>query len=142
MRSTQNSTSPCSPRDRADPRIETPASEQPRGDIGCLRDRHDRADNTQLPSVPLAHGLMLSRWVDFGIERSATAAQLPSASRLDPTRPFGKPWGKPLRLRSGRLGHADPAITLRVYAHLSRAAENAVADVSPVSPGISLPGSA
>jgi integrase len=30
---------------------------------------------------------------------------------------------------AARLGHAGPAITLRVYAHISRAAETAAADV-------------
>jgi SAM-dependent methyltransferase len=32
-------------------------------------------------------------------------------------------------LAAARLGHADPAITLRVYAHIIRAAETAAADV-------------
>jgi len=30
---------------------------------------------------------------------------------------------------AARLGHADPAITLRVYAHVIRSAEIAAADV-------------
>ena len=31
--------------------------------------------------------------------------------------------------RAARLGHADPAITLRVYAHVIRSAEAAAADI-------------
>ncbi len=44
--------------------------------------------------------------------------------------------GNPALLLSGmpvhvaaRLGHADPAITLRVYAHVIRSAESAAADI-------------
>jgi hypothetical protein len=47
-------------RDPADPRIETPASEQPRWDIGRLSDRYDLADNTQLPFGALVHGLIFA----------------------------------------------------------------------------------
>jgi len=35
----------------------------------------------------------------------------------------------PVHVVAARLGHAVPAITLRVYAHLIRAAEAAVADI-------------
>ena len=35
----------------------------------------------------------------------------------------------PLAVVAARLGHADPAITLRVYAHVIRAAETAAADI-------------
>jgi integrase len=34
-----------------------------------------------------------------------------------------------MRLVAARLGHADPAITLRVYAHVVRSAEVAAAEV-------------
>ncbi len=34
-------------------------------------------------------------------------------------------------LAEARLGHADPAITLRVYAHVIRSAETAAADIFP-----------
>jgi integrase len=37
--------------------------------------------------------------------------------------------GVPVHVVAARLGHADPAITLRVYAHIIRAAETAAADV-------------
>lgn len=37
--------------------------------------------------------------------------------------------GVPVHVVAARLGHADPAITLRVYAHVVRAAETAAADV-------------
>jgi integrase len=37
--------------------------------------------------------------------------------------------GAPVHVVAARLGHADPAITLRVYAHIIRAAETAAADV-------------
>lgn len=37
--------------------------------------------------------------------------------------------GVPVHVVAARLGHADPAITLRVYAHVIRAAETAAADV-------------
>ena len=37
--------------------------------------------------------------------------------------------GVPVHVVAARLGHADPAITLRVYAHVIRAASTAVADV-------------
>ncbi len=37
--------------------------------------------------------------------------------------------GIPVHLVAARLGHADPAITLRVYAHVIRTAEAAAADV-------------
>jgi integrase len=39
------------------------------------------------------------------------------------------PWRVPVHIVAARLGHADPAITLRVYAHVIRSAE-AVADIS------------
>ncbi len=49
---------------------------------------------------------------------------------------FGTPTRRPLLLAgvpvhvvAARLGHADPAITLRVYAHVIRSAEIAAADV-------------
>ena len=35
----------------------------------------------------------------------------------------------PVHVVAARLGHADPAITLRVYAHIIRSAETAAADV-------------
>ncbi|MGW4791143.1 tyrosine-type recombinase/integrase [Nonomuraea sp. NPDC004297] len=37
--------------------------------------------------------------------------------------------GVPVHVVAARLGHADPAITLRVYAHVIRSAETAAADV-------------
>ncbi|MFB9196702.1 tyrosine-type recombinase/integrase [Actinomadura verrucosospora] len=37
--------------------------------------------------------------------------------------------GVPVHIVAARLGHADPAITLRVYAHVVRSAEVAAADV-------------
>jgi integrase len=37
--------------------------------------------------------------------------------------------GVPVHVVAARLGHADPAITLRVYAHIIRDAETAAADV-------------
>jgi integrase len=37
--------------------------------------------------------------------------------------------GVPVHVVAARLGHADPAITLRVYAHVIRTAETAAADV-------------
>ncbi|MGW0586375.1 tyrosine-type recombinase/integrase [Streptosporangium sp. NPDC002607] len=37
--------------------------------------------------------------------------------------------GVPVHVVASRLGHADPAITLRVYAHVIRSAETAAADV-------------
>jgi len=37
--------------------------------------------------------------------------------------------GVPVRVVAARLGHADPAITLRVYAHVIRSAETAAADI-------------
>ncbi len=37
--------------------------------------------------------------------------------------------GVPVHVVAARLGHADPAITLRVYAHVVRSAEVAAADV-------------
>jgi integrase len=39
--------------------------------------------------------------------------------------------GLPAHVAAARLGHADPAITLRVYAHVIRAAEAAAAGTSP-----------
>lgn len=36
--------------------------------------------------------------------------------------------GVPVHVVAARLGHADPAITLRVYAHVIRSAEVAAAD--------------
>ncbi|MFC5814077.1 MULTISPECIES: tyrosine-type recombinase/integrase [Nonomuraea] len=35
----------------------------------------------------------------------------------------------PVHVVAARLGHADPAITLRVYAHVIRSAETAAADI-------------
>ena len=35
----------------------------------------------------------------------------------------------PVHVVAARLGHADPAITLRVYAHVIRSAEAAAADI-------------
>jgi hypothetical protein len=46
-------------RDPADPRIEAPASEQPRWDIGCPRGGYDLADNAQWSFSALVHGLIL-----------------------------------------------------------------------------------
>jgi integrase len=37
--------------------------------------------------------------------------------------------GVPVYVVAARLGHADPAITLRVYAHVIRCAEAAAADI-------------
>ena len=37
--------------------------------------------------------------------------------------------GVPVHVVAARLGHADPAITLRVYAHIIRTAETAAADI-------------
>jgi len=37
--------------------------------------------------------------------------------------------GVPIHVVAARLGHADPAITLRVYAHVIRSAEAAAADI-------------
>jgi integrase len=37
--------------------------------------------------------------------------------------------GVPVHVVVARLGHADPAITLRVYAHIIRSAEAAAADI-------------
>ncbi|MGV9384262.1 tyrosine-type recombinase/integrase [Nonomuraea sp. NPDC003707] len=37
--------------------------------------------------------------------------------------------GVPVHVVAARLGHADPSITLRVYAHVIRAAEASAADV-------------
>ncbi|GGU92129.1 hypothetical protein GCM10010182_04100 [Actinomadura cremea] len=37
--------------------------------------------------------------------------------------------GIPVHLVAARLAHAEPAITLRVYAHVVRSAETAAADV-------------
>ncbi|MGV9596112.1 tyrosine-type recombinase/integrase [Streptosporangium sandarakinum] len=37
--------------------------------------------------------------------------------------------GIPVHVVAARLGHADPAITLRVYAHVIRSVEAAAADV-------------
>jgi len=37
--------------------------------------------------------------------------------------------GVPVHVVAARLGHADPAITLRVYAHLIRSAETAAAEI-------------
>jgi integrase len=39
--------------------------------------------------------------------------------------------GVPVHVVAARLGHADPAITLRVYALVIRTAEAAAADISP-----------
>ncbi len=36
---------------------------------------------------------------------------------------------RPVHVVAARSGHADPAITLRVYAHVIRAAETAAADI-------------
>jgi integrase len=37
--------------------------------------------------------------------------------------------GVPVHIVAARLGHADPAITLRVYAHVIRTAEAAATDI-------------
>jgi integrase len=37
--------------------------------------------------------------------------------------------GVPVHVVAARLGHADPAITLRVYAHVIRSAEATAADI-------------
>ena len=37
--------------------------------------------------------------------------------------------GVPVHVVAARLGHSDPAITLRVYAHVIRSAEAAAADI-------------
>jgi hypothetical protein len=47
--------------------------------------------------------------------------------------------GVPVHVVAARLGHADPAVTLRVYAHVIRTAEAAAADmfaqaVNPAGP--------
>jgi integrase len=38
-------------------------------------------------------------------------------------------WPASVHVVAARLGHGDPAITLRVYAHVIRSAETAAADV-------------
>lgn len=38
-------------------------------------------------------------------------------------------FGVPVHVVAASLGHADPAITLRVYAHVIRSAEAAAADI-------------
>ena len=40
-----------------------------------------------------------------------------------------RPVPVPVHVVAARLGHADPAITLRVYAHVIRTAEAAAADI-------------
>ncbi|GLH98604.1 hypothetical protein Pa4123_38790 [Phytohabitans aurantiacus] len=53
-------------RNPADPRIKSPASEQPRWDIARLQDRDDLANNTQLPSGLVFHGAILPRrWTGY-----------------------------------------------------------------------------
>ena len=37
--------------------------------------------------------------------------------------------GVPVHVVAARLGHADPAVTLRVYAHVIHSAEAAAADI-------------
>ncbi|WP_219534630.1 integrase [Nonomuraea guangzhouensis] len=37
--------------------------------------------------------------------------------------------GVPVHVVAARFGHADPSITLRVYAHVIRAAEASAADI-------------
>ena len=54
-------------RDPADSRIKASASEQPHRDIGCLRDRYDLADNSQLPFGTLVRGFILPCRVRCGI---------------------------------------------------------------------------
>ncbi|WP_433498497.1 tyrosine-type recombinase/integrase [Sphaerimonospora sp. CA-214678] len=44
--------------------------------------------------------------------------------------------GVSVHVVAARLGHADPAITLRVYAHVIRSAEAAVADIFASTMGI------
>ena len=53
--------------------------------------------------------------------------------------------GVPVHVVAARLGHADPAITLRVYAHVIRTVEAAAADifaqaVNPAHSMLTLPG--
>ena len=58
-----------------------------------------------------------------------------AAPRLEVFDTVGKPlptsllFGVPVHVVAARLGHADPAITLRVYAHVIRTAEAAAADI-------------
>jgi integrase len=49
--------------------------------------------------------------------------------------------GVPVHVAAARLGHADPAITLRVYAHVIRSAEaaTALALAAPGLRGMALP---
>ena len=48
----------------------------------------------------------------------------------DPETGVSKPrWVGGFRTEEARLGHTDPAITLRVYAHVIRTAEAAAADI-------------
>ena len=60
---------------------------------------------------------------------------LPSVRQADVFDRVGKPLptsllsGVPVHVVAARLGHADPAITLRVYAHVIRSAEAAAADI-------------
>ena len=37
--------------------------------------------------------------------------------------------GVPVHVVAARLGHADPSVTLRVYAHVIRSAETLAADI-------------
>ena len=56
------------------------------------------------------------------VHRPAPPAARPAPhSRHDP--------GEPVHVVAARLGHADPAITLRVYAHVIRTAEATAADI-------------
>jgi hypothetical protein len=64
--------------------------------------------------------------------RAASSSQPPQdqpAVRLAELRGYLLLSGVPVHVVAARLGHADPAITLRVYAHVIRAAETAAADI-------------
>ncbi len=65
-------------------------------------------------------------------QRSRPKDQLPHARlhdlrHLHATTPLLS--GVPVHIVAARLGHAGPAITLRVYAHVIRSAEAAAADI-------------
>ncbi len=69
---------------------------------------------------------------------------LPAGRQANPFSMVGKPLptsllsGVPVHVVAARLGHADPAVTLRVYAHVMRTAEAAAADIFAKSIGTSI----
>ena len=66
-------------------------------------------------------------------------ARLRDRSHLDATTLLLS--GVPVHVVAVRLGHADPAITLRVYAHVIRTAEAAAADIFAEAVKVASPGS-